>query len=330
LHTIIGLQARYDNIINSELSSVKQRSTFLKPISFGSIQEGNAAVYIDESIELFSKLSMNFGLRYDGFYFNYDDKLQNAIQTAKQIKGTASPKASITYTINKQLQVFGMFGKSFHSNDTRVVVAQNGKSILPNAFGSEIGTILKPNKNLIVNMSLWQLNMQQEFVYVGDEAVVEAGEASRRVGLDVGIKYQLHKYLFADADFNIANGKYINAPKSENVIALAPNVTSIGGFTYNNPIGLQASLRYRHLANRAANETNSVIAHGYTLLDAVASYSINNITYGISAENVFNAKWKEAQFETETKLKNELVPISEIHFTAGTPFQLKFKVAFQF
>jgi hypothetical protein len=50
----------------------------------------------------------------------------------------------------------------------------------------------------------------------------------------------------------------------------------------------------------------------------------------MAIQNLFDVKWKETQFDTESRLKNEPVPISEIHFTAGTPFfaRLSFAVFF--
>ena len=44
-------------------------------------------------------------------------------------------------------------------------------------------------------------------------------------------------------------------------------------------------------------------------------------------ENVFNVKWNEAQFATESRLKNEINPVTELHFTPGTPFFIKAKLA---
>jgi hypothetical protein len=40
----------------------------------------------------------------------------------------------------------------------------------------------------------------------------------------------------------------------------------------------------------------------------------------VSIQNVLNTKWKETQFDTESRLQNEPEAISEIHFTPGTPF----------
>jgi outer membrane receptor protein involved in Fe transport len=84
------------------------------------------------------------------------------------------------------------------------------------------------------------------------------------------------------------------------------------------------------LTDRPANEDNSIVATGYTLLDAVVKYQFKKFVFGTSIENVLNTNWKEAQFETETKLKNESLPVSEIHFTSGTPLNIKFSIGYLF
>jgi hypothetical protein len=40
----------------------------------------------------------------------------------------------------------------------------------------------------------------------------------------------------------------------------------------------------------------------------------------LTIQNLFDVKWKETQFDTESRLKDEPEPISQIHFTPGTPF----------
>ena len=92
-----------------------------------------------------------------------------------------------------------------------------------------------------------------------------------------------------------------------------------------NPIpkltGLTGSLRYRWMENRPANENNSVAAKGYFITDAVMNYTTKNWKLGVSVQNLFNVKWKETQFDTESRLYNESEPVSEIHFKLGTSFK---------
>ena len=94
--------------------------------------------------------------------------------------------------------------------------------------------------------------------------------------------------------------------------------------------GFNGTLRYRYIGDRAANEDNSVIAKGYFLADAVVNYTQRKFEVGLSAENIFDVDWNEAQFDTESRLIDEPESVSEIHFTPGTPLFLKLKVSFFF
>jgi outer membrane receptor protein involved in Fe transport len=84
------------------------------------------------------------------------------------------------------------------------------------------------------------------------------------------------------------------------------------------------------VGDRPANEENTVVAKGYTLFDATIGYSFSNYRVQLTAENLFNVEWNEAQFDTESRLFNEVSPVSELHFTPGTPFNLKMKVEYHF
>jgi len=106
-------------------------------------------------------------------------------------------------------------------------------------------------------------------------------------------------------------------------IPLAPKFSSIGGLTVRCKNGLNGSLRYRYLDHRPANEDSSVVAEGYFLMDVVLNYTKSKFEVGISAENLFDVAWKEAQFDTESRMFNETQPVSEIHFTPRTPFFAK-------
>ena len=126
--------------------------------------------------------------------------------------------------------------------------------------------------------------------------------------------------MYADADLSLANPAAIGVPKAESYLPLAPRFTSVGGLTYRKEKGLNGSLRYRYMADRPANETNSVIAKGYFVTDAAFNYTTKQWEAGVAVQNLFNAKWKETQFDTESRLQHEPAPVSEIHFTPGSPF----------
>lgn len=323
--TTLGAQYRQDITHGTELSHTRNRAETLNRIQYGNINEINAALYADEVVQVSSRFSVNAGVRVDYFRSQYEDLLASPITTKQATQAIVSPKLNFYYTFNPRLQLYLNTGKGFHSNDARVVTAQNGPlrrtgEILPGAYGSDLGIIIKPFPKLLINAAAWYLWMEQEFVYVGDEGVVEPSGRSRREGLDLSVRYQLTKSLFADVDLNTANPRSLDAEAGQNYLPLAPVFTSTGGLSLQTQYGLSGSLRYRYMANRPANEDNTVIAKGYFVTDMQVNYAKHNYTLGLSVQNLLNTRWKETQFDTESRLKGETAPVDEIHFTPGTPF----------
>ncbi len=316
-----GIQSRYDIIDDIELTRTKNRTINTNEIMFGMIEELNVGTYISNKLGIGKKLDITATIRFDYFFNKYDDRLQ--LKNISENSSIISPKLNIDYKVNNRIHLYVYNGTGFHSNDTRVITTENKKEVLPRAFGTDIGGVFKLGNKLFIQSAFWQLWLDQEFVYVGDEGVVEAGGQSQRFGWDISTRYEIVKNLFADIDFNISNPKALGLPSSENNIPLAPKLTSAGGITYKKKSGINGSLRYRYMGDRPANESNSVIANGYFLLDAVVNYKVKNWELGISVLNLLNTQWKETQFDTESRLKNESNPISEIHFTPGTPFFAK-------
>jgi outer membrane cobalamin receptor len=313
-----GLQVRYDDVDNIELTRTKDRRINVEGVMKGDIDEVNIGAYYSQRFAFTKKLDITAVLRTDHFRNRYQDGL---VQTAStSASNLVSPKLNIDYRLNEKVWLYLYNGKGFHSNDTRVIVLQQGKKVSPPAYGSDLGAVLKINKKLLLKAALWYLWLDQEFVYVGDEGVVEPGGKTRRVGFDLSARYEVREGLFADLDLSLADPRATGVGRSAAYLPLAPLFTSVGGLTYRRTKGFNGSLRYRFMGNRPANETNTVVAKGYFIADAALNYAAPKWEAGISIQNLFNSKWKETQFETESRLKHETVPVSEIHFTAGTPF----------
>lgn len=325
-----GLGFRYDQTIASELSHVKERAIFLNPIALGDINQSDYYLYASETFHLSEKFTAEAAARIDYFSFAYTNAL-DTIYSYKQVNtGVPSFKLNFDYVLNNSLSMYFYSGSGFHSNDSRVVVPQNGIEILPSAYGSDLGFKIKPYSKLIVSPAIWILYLEQEFVYVGDEAVLEPSGRTLRKGIDLSLRWEILKWLFADADVNFTNAQSLDATEGENYIPLAPDFTSIGGLTIKMQNGFSGSFRYRYLDERPANEDGSVMAEGYFVNDLVLDYSNTKFEIGIEIQNLFNVEWNEAQFDTETRLKGEIAPVSELHFTPGVPFYAKLNLSYFF
>ncbi|HZF65816.1 MAG TPA: TonB-dependent receptor, partial [Chitinophagaceae bacterium] len=127
-----------------------------------------------------------------------------------------------------------------------------------------------------------------------------------------------------------SRARSLEDPKGQNYLPLAPSFTSTGGITYNSRKHISSSLRYRYMGDRPANSDHSTVAKGYFVSDLFLNYAEKKFEAGIAIQNLFNVRWKETQFDTESRLKNEADPVSEIHFTPGTPFFLKATVTYLF
>lgn len=324
-----GIGFRYDKVVDNQLSRTLNRQTLLERLAFGDVDETNAFSFISAEFKS-GKFTFNPGVRLDYFNFDYVDKLSTEYSNLSEDKVTISPKFNTIYNPTANTQFFLKTGIGFHSNDTRVVVANQGRDILPSAYGVDLGAILKPANKLVLNATLWSLFLEQEFVYVGDAGIVEPSGKTSRYGVEVGARYQALDWLYLYADANYTEARSTEESDGQDFIPLAPDFTSVGGFTVNSDNGLSAGMNYRYIDDRPANEDNSISADGYFVTDANLNFQTGNWTFGLIVENLFNVEWNETQFATESRLFNENAPVEEIHFTPGTPFYIRGKVAVTF
>lgn len=324
-----GVGFRYDRVDDIALYHTQERH-YLGTYALGDIGESNIYGYAGLEINLGAHLMINPSMRVDWFNFNYTDKTATEFSDPGVARAVCSPKLNIIYSPTDKIQMFLKAGRGFHSNDARVVVVENGHDVLPATTGADLGFSWKPVESLVVHAAGWWLHMNEELVYVGDEAIVEPSGASRRLGIDVGSRWEPFRGLYLQADYTFSHARMIHEPKGENYIPLAPCSTFSGGVSYENK-GWGASVKVRHLADRPANEDYSLTARGYWITDVNVQYSFNShFTVGCAVENLFNVKWREAQFATETFIKGDTEPITDICFTPGTPFSLRGSISYRF
>ncbi len=324
-----GIGLRYDNVDDIQLSRTANRKELLERLAFGDVDETNFYSFVNTEFE-FGDFKLNPGLRLDYFKFDYVDNVVEEYETLSEDKFTFSPKLNLIYTPTDRLQLFAKTGIGFHSNDTRVVVANQGEDILPSAYGADLGSIFKITDKLVFNAALWYLFLEQEFVYVGDAGIVEPSGKTRRTGVDVGLRYEPLPWLYFYGDANYTYAIAIDEPDGEDLIPLAPDFTATGGVNIQNLNNFSGGINYRFLGDRPANEDNSIVAEGYFVTDANINYTYKNYTFGLIVENLFDVEWKETQFATESRLRNEAQPVEEIHFTPGTPFFLRARISATF
>ncbi|MCX7880737.1 MAG: TonB-dependent receptor [Ignavibacteria bacterium] len=328
--TLFGASVRFDDIEN-ELWRVKARQRLLA-ITQASIKETNLSFYIKQDFRFLPNLNLQLGLRSDYFIFDLVDRLNRG--KPEDITGVVkqhilSPKANITYSPFEHFDLFFNFGTGFHSNDARGVLSRRTERTLPKAYGIELGTRFSTTR-FTLTFALWGLDLENELVFVGDEGTTEENGPTRRLGIETGARLQILDWLWFDTDISLSQARFKNLPEGENYVPLAPLFVTTAGLTARHPLGFDGSLRLRHISERPANEDNTVRALGSTICDFTVAYTFGQYKFGIIMENIFNVEWNEAQFDTESRLKNEPQPVSELHFTPGTPFTVRAKFEIRF
>lgn len=330
-----GIQLRYDEAPGTALSHTLNRRTTLSNIALGDIQEVNLGAFAGASLQFSPALSMQLGSRFDQFFHQYQNALDSIFTTNTATKKQISPKIGLQWQANSFFKIFLNAGYGFHSNDTRVVLSGSSQSILPAAFGQDLGVQLRPFRRLLMHFTGWRLDLEQEFVYVGDAGVVEPGGRTLRHGVDASVRWQATPWLFMDGDYTWTRARTSDAPEGAFYIPLAPVHTAAGGITVQKN-DFSGSLRARWLGDRPANEDYSLTAKGYLVIDAQLNYSPTlakgrrPLEWTLSITNLANTAWKETQFETTSRLRDEAEPVTEIHFTPGAPFWLKSGITFKF
>ena len=332
------------------------------------IAERNLYLWAQEELTFNRFVRLQLGLRADYFTFDVDDRLDGVDNGLPHVSGAAqgtilSPKASAIFMPSPALDVFVNAGSGFHSNDARAVVlgqrisrlvaqyrreslteseiaarleelnfdpAQHDAETLPRAVGGELGVRLQPLPRLRLSAAAWLLDLDEEFVFVGDGGFTELSGRSRRYGLDVEARLSVLPWLSADADLNLSRGELRDEPEEANNIPLAPRVTSTGGLTARHPSGFEGSLRFTHVGSRPADETGEITAEGYTVVNLFAARRFGPLTLSATLENLFDVAWNEAQFATESRLRGEATSVNELHFTPGRPRNLRLGVRYAF
>jgi len=326
---VAGIGLRNDYVTENELSHTANRNETLNFIQLGDVNELNASAYLGNTIN-YKKWSLNTGIRYDYFDFQYNDHLIEAYDTQAVSDGILSPKLSLNYNYSKNFQLYAKTGKGFHSNDTRVNVFAEQENTLPDALGFDFGFIIKPTNKMYLNIAYWNLYLEQEFVYVGDAGIVEPSGETSRQGVELSYRYQPINWLYWNLDANYTHAKSINDPEGENYIPLAPNFSLVSGLNIKHESGIYGSIQTRLITDRPANEDNSIVAEGYCVSDLSLGYQWKKFNVGIQIQNLFDTEWNETQFATESRLAFETEAIEEIHFTPGTPFFLKTSFQYNF
>lgn len=318
----VGTQARHDRA-DTQLMLTEARTPWQAQVDAG-IVENRAGGYVRVDAQ-WGRIRWVGGARLDRLDFQVADALALS-GTGARGATRVSPRMSLVGAATPWWEVFLDAGRGFHSNDARGVVRMDEPADpMTTALGYEVGTRFHGRRGQLA-LTAWGLDLDAETVWVGDAGTTELRGATARRGVEASFRAAPWSWLNLDFDGTLSDAVYVENAGNGDAVALAPRITMSGGGSVVHPSGWTAGARVRHLGARPATEDGSLVAEGFTVVDAEANWRWRALRIGAQVNNVGDVAWREVQFANASRLADEPAAVEDIHFTPGWPRTVLFTV----
>ena len=338
-HTIkAGIQTRAD-VADVGLHRTERRARFAT-VRADDVREVGTGLFIESESRWRPWFRSVLGLRGDGYLFDVDgDRPENA---GRRTAGIVSPKASFAFTLNPDAELYVSGGYGFHSNDARgttiTVDPVSGDPVsrvdpLVRSRGAEIGVRFEPVSGLRSTVSLWQLRLDSELLFVGDAGATEPTTESRRWGVTFANFYRPVPSLLLDADVSFASARLSGVPAAESRIPGALENVIAAGITWSPArSGVFSSIRVRHFGAYPLIEDNSARAQATTLVNMNLGVRLSRgLQLQATLLNLLDSRAADIQYFYTSRLRGETAGgIDGVHVHPVEPRQVRASLGLAF
>jgi hypothetical protein len=295
------------------------------------VRQASSGIFGETEIEWSRTFRTTFGLRGDLYHWNVESN--NPANSGNETSGIVSPKVSAAFGPWGGTEFYANWGLGYHSNSGLGVVLQvdpvSGDPVTPSpAFarsqGAEFGVRTVRFKRLQTTATLWYLDFDSELIYVGDSGSTEEGPASRRTGVEITNYFYPHPWITADIDLSFSRARFQDVPVGEDFVPGALNRVISAGLSVNPPatvgFGPFGSIRLRHFGPRPLIEDNSVESKSTSIVNGAIGYKFTpRVRLTLDGFNILNARVSDIDYFFESRLRDEPVPVEDIHLHAAIP-----------
>jgi outer membrane receptor protein involved in Fe transport len=298
------------------------------------VRQTQTGLFFDNSTQWLPRLRTVAGIRWDGLQTNVNS-FSLAANSGKASDSQISPKFSVILGPFNKTEFFFNAGRGFHSNDARgTTITTDPATGLPAdrvpglaaSRGIEIGARTEAIKGLQSSIALWRLNADSELVYVGDVGATEAGEASKRYGIEFNNRWSPHPWLIVDADFAWTHARFANGDFVDNSV---DRVASFSATIKQN--AWSATLATRYIGSGPLEATNTVRSRPSITTNLRLGYQLNKqVEFGLDVFNLFNRRNDDIQYFYESQLLSEAAPVADRHIHPAEPRSLRVSMKVSF
>jgi outer membrane receptor protein involved in Fe transport len=292
-----GAEFRHDEIGPVGLDEYDD-GQFVQNISDNDITETSYSIYGEATFIPTDSFRILAGLRADYYDFDVTANQPGSITpdspgslSGSDTDSRVSPKLSVAYTVSNHFELYGNWGKGFHSNDARGVV--NSVDPVPGlspAEGYEAGARIDVG-DFKFTVTRWWLDQDSELIFVGDSNSVEPKGASERNGYEYTMFWQPTDWIGVDAVYTDNKAHYVNNPDGRYIEGAVEHAAQFGvAATRNN---WEASMRVRYLGPYALTPDNLQRAGGTTGINFRGAYAFNQVQLYAELINAFDSDGKD-------------------------------------
>jgi len=288
----IGLELRHDDIGPVGVDH-SENAAFVSNISDNNITETSLGMYAEATWFSTEQLRLFTGLRGDYYDFNVSARTSGSA-AGNQTDSIASPKAGLAYILNDNVELYGSWGRGFHSNDARGVV--NPVTPLPGlaeGVGYEAGARIEYGL-FKITATHWWLNLDSELIFVGDSNSVEPRGGSKRKGTELTLFWQPRPWLGIDATWTDNQAFYTDLSEGRYIEGSMENTGQIGIAIIQD--NWESSFRLRYLGSYPLLPDNTVRAGSHLLASLRGSYALGSATIYAELFNLLDTDAKDITY----------------------------------
>ncbi len=325
----LGLDTRYDDVGELNLFGTRSRQR-IKSIREDEVKALSVGVFGEFQFSLSEKLRATVGLRAD--YYTFDVAALQIENSGSDSDSLLQPNYGIAYRVNDRIELYGNFGKGFHSNDVRAAVnridpisgeATEQQDVLVTGEGGEIGFRYDNLSGFNIAVAYFELATDSELVFVGDAGTTEPSDPTRRRGIELNSFWEISDELVFDFTAAKTQGHFRGLPANADSITDAHEEVASAGLTFVSPIGIVASARIRHFGDAALTEDEAVFKQSSTLVNFGLSYERESWELGLDLLNAFDAEDDDIAYFFESRLPGETVGTEDLHFHPSNPRSIR-------
>jgi outer membrane receptor protein involved in Fe transport len=307
-----GLDVRRDRIGEVGLHDTQQR-TRLATVRSDSVDLDAFGAWGQAELQVAPQWRTTAGLRWDRHVADVVSSV--AANSGSNTASITSPKLGVVWMPTSSTDVYGNWGRGFHSNDARGTVIRvdprDGVTPVPRASalvraeGYEIGTRQRWGDRLTTTFALWTLKLGSELVFVGDAGTTEASRPSRRSGVELTANWRPAPGWEIDADGSWSRARFTDLdPAGDRIPGALPRVVSVGVTWQSGPWTVGG--RLRHFGPHALIEDDSVRGAGSTVVNLKTAYAITpRAQVWLDVFNLFDRRINDIQYAYGSRLPGE-------------------------